>query len=191
MKIIELLQPQLESQKLDEILPALGMLGGAALRTAAPALARAAGSALSKAAGGVANTLGRATGGANNATKALKTANSLNNLVGKDSQQPAQDNRLKATLSKLKNTLGIAGGPPIDVNKTSQTLTNPIDPSKPDPSSAKNLQPLIPGLSQALRNPQSAELIAQAIQTGVKANVQQQAKDQEDQAKELMKSVKS
>lgn len=191
MKIQELLQSQSESQKLDEILPALGMLGGAALRAAAPALARAAGSTLSKAAGGVANTLGRATAGATNATRALKTANSLNNIVGKDPEQTAQDNKLKSTLSKLKDTLGMAGGPPIDVNKTSQTLTAPVDPSKPDPAASKNLQALIPGLSQALQHPQSAELISQAIQTGVRADIKQQAKAQQDQAQQAMKSVKA
>lgn len=182
MKILELLQPNLNKQ-LDEVLPVVGALGAAALRGL--------GGAALRGLGGAVGTAARAVSGVNNATKMLKTANSLNDLVGKDPQQTAQDNKLKSTLSKLKNTLSVAGGPPIDVNRTSQTLTNPVDPSKPDPNTSKNLQPLIPALSQALQHPQSADLIAQAIQTGVKTDIQQQAKAEQEKAKQIAQNVKA
>jgi hypothetical protein len=177
MKINELLAIE-SHQKIDEVLPA-ALLGAARL---APMLARAA--------GGAAGTLGRAVSGANNATKALKAANSVNNLIGQDpAQQAKQDNKLKSTLSKLSKTFSVAGGPQLDVNRTAQTLTKPPT-GKPDPSAAKNLEPLLPALSAALQNPQSADMVAQAIQTGVKAEIDQLSKAQQAQAKQAAKDIK-
>jgi hypothetical protein len=104
-------------------------------------------------------------------------------------QQAKQDNRLKSTLAKLNSTFGVAGGPAMDLNRTAQTLTKPPT-GKPDPAAARNLEPMLPALSKALQNPQSADLLAQAIKTGVSADLTQTAKDQAAQAKKAAQSVK-
>lgn len=98
--------------------------------------------------------------------------------------------KMKSTLNALQSVVSAAGGGKLDTEKTAQTLTRPIDPTKPDPSSAKTLQPLIPALSQALQDPQAADQIQTAIKSGVKNAITQQAKAQADQAKQAQQQIK-
>lgn len=98
--------------------------------------------------------------------------------------------KLKSTLNALQSVVSAAGGGKLDTEKTAQTLTRPLDPTKPDPTSARTLQPLIPALSQALQDPQAADQIQTAIKSGVKNAIAQQAKAQADQAKKQQQAIK-
>jgi hypothetical protein len=93
-----------------------------------------------------------------------------NTLTG---QQSAQ---LKNTLNALKNPLSAAGGGNIDTNKLAQAIGQQNDPQKTmSPALVKPLQTMLPGIADALKDPQSAEMIKQAIKTGVtSANAAQQ-----------------
>jgi hypothetical protein len=99
-----------------------------------------------------------------------KDLNKDNTLTG---QQSAQ---LKNTLNALKNPLAAAGGSNIDTNKLAQAIGQQNDPQKPiNPSLVRPLQTMLPGIADALKNPQSAEMIKNAIKTGVtSANAAQQ-----------------
>lgn len=189
MKISELLSPSNKNEKLDEVLPVLGALGGLALR-AAPLLARGGAAALrgvGNAVSGAASTAGRAVQGAQQGARLAKAANSL--TPQDQQQQQAQDNKLKSTLSKLQGAFGAAGGPPLDVNKAAQAINTPPG-STPRASDSKNLQPILPALAQALKHSGSAEQIAQAIKTGVQTDIKQQTQAQQTQAQQALKSIK-
>jgi hypothetical protein len=97
---------------------------------------------------------------------------------------PNQTAQIRGTLNKVKGSLSAAGGGIIDTNKLTTIMSQDTDPNKPmDPVMVKSLQTLLPGIGDALQDPQSADKLTQAIKTGVSSHdkMQQQQKNQEKQ----------
>lgn len=171
-----------KEERLDEFLPLVAAAGGALARGAAMgagALARgatAAGGALARGAGAVANTVGGA---------ATKGTQAVGNTISKVAQQAPQavaktTSNVKRGIDGIKNSLQQAGGANVDSDRLSKTLSN-TQPGQPlNPQGQKDIQGMLPGLADALKDPNSANLIKQAIAGGVKAS-QQQAQQQQQQ----------
>jgi hypothetical protein len=102
----------------------------------------------------------------------------------KNTANPNQTAQIRGTLNKVKGSLSAAGGGVIDTNKLTTIMSQDTDPNKPmDPVMVKSLQTLLPGIGDALQDPQSADKLTQAIKTGVSAHdkMQQQQKNQQKQ----------
>lgn len=106
------------------------------------------------------------------------------NTQKKNTINPNQTAQIRGTLNKVKGSLSAAGGGIIDTNKLTTIMSQDTDPNKPmDPVMVKSLQSLLPGIGDALQDPQSADKLTQAIKTGVSSHdkMQQQQKNQEKQ----------
>ena len=164
-----------KEERLDEFLPALA----AAAAPVAGAIGRgvaAAGGALARGASTVANTVGGAV---------TKGAQAVGNTVNKVAQQAPQalaktTTNVKRGIDGIKSSLQQAGGANVDSNRLSKTLAT-SQPGQPlDPQSQKDIQAMLPGLADALKDPNAANSIKQAISTGVKS-AQQQSQQQQQQ----------
>jgi hypothetical protein len=116
---------------------------------------------------------------------ATAAANAVGNTVSKvapAAQQLAQaTSNVKSGVDSVKSALQQAGGQNIDSNKLSQTLANQAPGQKLDPIAAKELQKMLPGLGAAMSNPNSANAIKQAINTGMQAQQKQNQTQQQAQ----------
>jgi hypothetical protein len=170
-------------QKLDEFLPALAAAGGALARGAvagAGALGRGA-----MAAGDAALTGAQAVG-----RGIAQGAQAVGNTVAAGAEKIGQaapgvvnkvTNNIKSGVDSIKGAVQQAGGGNIDSSRLSKTLANQVPGQPLNPQAQKDLQALMPGLADALMNPNTAGQIKQAISTGAKqqANQQQQAQKQQ------------
>lgn len=156
MKIQELL----EERRTDEFVQALAPLAGAAVRGIGAA-AGAVGNAVKTGAQAVGNA---ATTGANAVGNGVKQLSNIKNTVG-----------------DLKGILQQAGGTGVDTNKLTQALATQAPGQQLDPATMKSLQGMIPALADAMKNPQSAAALKQALTTGVKTDNAQQTQQQTQQ----------
>ena len=154
-------------QKLDEFLPALAAAGGALARGAV-----AGAGALGRGAMAVGNTAlkGAQAVGDTIATGVEKIGQAAPGVVSKVT------NNIKSGVDNIKGAVQQAGGGNIDSNRLSKTLANQVPGQPLNPQAQKDLQALMPGLADALMNPNTAGQIKQAISTGAKQQAQQQQK---------------
>lgn len=165
-------------QKLDEFLPALAAAGGALARGAvagAGALGRGAmavGNTALKGAQTIGNGIeqGAQAVGDTIATGVEKIGQAAPGVVSKVT------NNIKSGVDNIKGAVQQAGGGNIDSNRLSKTLANQVPGQPLNPQAQKDLQALMPGLADALMNPNTAGQIKQAISTGAKQQAQQQQK---------------
>jgi hypothetical protein len=168
-----------KDQRLDEFLPALAAAGGALSRGVAAGVNAAAtvGGALARGAGSVANTVGNAVTNVGNAiTKGTQAVgNTVSNVAQQAPQAVAKTTaNVKRGIDGIKNTLQQAGGGTVDSSRLSKTLAT-SQPGQPlNPQAQKDIQAMLPGLADALKDPNAANSIRQAISTGVKSDQQQQ-----------------
>jgi hypothetical protein len=161
-----------KEERLDEFLPALAAAGGALARGVAAGADAAAtvGGALARGAGSVANTVGNAV------TKGTQAVgNTVSNVAQQAPQAVAKTTaNVKRGIDGIKNTLQQAGGGTVDSSRLSKTLAT-SQPGQPlNPQAQKDIQAMLPGLADALKDPNAANSIRQAISTGVKSAQQQQ-----------------
>lgn len=90
-------------------------------------------------------------------------SNPSSDTLQKSTQQDAQ---LKNSVTAIKQILQKSGGGQVDVNKLSQTLKQQGPGMQVDMVSIKSLQSMLPAISTALKNPQSATALKQALAIG-------------------------
>jgi len=106
--------------------------------------------------------------------------NDKDNAANNGQQNP----QIRSSLNKVKGTLNAAGGGNIDVNKLTDIMSKDTNPNNPmNPIMVKSLQSILPGIGDALQDPQSSDKLAQAIKSGVLTHdkKEKQQKDQEKQ----------
>ena len=96
-----------------------------------------------------------------------------------EKQQAAELQQTQKTLQTLKPQLQKAGAQNIDVNRMTQALAQVDDnpAQQTTGQTAMQLNKLAPGVADALKNPQSAQMLKTAIEKGEQA-AQQQAQAQ-------------
>jgi len=174
-------------QKLDEFLPALAA-AAAPIAGAVGRGALAAGQMIGRGAMAVGNT-------------ALKGAQAVGNGIAQGAQAVGDTvasgvekigqaapgvvnkvtNNIKSGVDNIKGAVQQAGGGSIDSNRLSKTLANQVPGQPLNPQAQKDLQALLPGLADALMNPNTASQIKQAISTGAKQQASQQQQAQKQQ----------
>jgi len=172
-------------QKLDEFLPALaaaaapvaGMIGRGAL-AAGQAIGRGA-----LAAGDAALTGAQAVGRglAQGVQKVGSAVAQGVQKIGQAAPQAASNvtNNIKSGVDNIKSAVQQAGGGNVDSNRLSKTLATQVPGQPMNPQAQKDLQALLPGLSDALMDPSTANQIKQAISTGAKKQSQIQQQQQQ------------
>jgi len=112
----------------------------------------------------------------------LKTGNTpapQNTPTNVSSQDMAKQNaQLKNNITNIKSVLQKAGGGNINVDKLSQTIATQAPGQTIDPMSVKSLQSMLPAIADALKNPQTANSLKQALGLGVQNQITQQQAQQ-------------
>lgn len=167
-------------QKLDEFLPALAA-AAAPIAGAVGRGALAAGQMIGRgalAAGDAALTGAQAVG-----RGVAQGAQKVGSAVAQGAQKIGQaapqaiakvTNNIKTGVDNIKGAVQQAGGSTIDSSRLSKTLATQVPGQPLNPQAQKDLQALMPGLADALMNPNTANQIKQAISTGAKQQAQQQ-----------------
>jgi len=163
MRINDLLSEN--NTRTDEFVQALAPLAGAAVRGVASLAAR----------GGAA-----ATDVAGNAIKAGSSAvsNAAKTGINGIGTGIKQVSNIKNAVSDLKGIMQQSSGSNPDIQKLTTALSTQAPGQSLDPVTMKSLQGMIPAIADALKNPQTANALKQALTTGVKADVQQDTQQQ-------------
>jgi hypothetical protein len=119
------------------------------------------------------------TSGTDGVPKIGNTPAPQNTPTNISSQDMAKQNaQLKNNITNIKSVLQKAGGGNINVDKLSQTIATQAPGQTIDPMSVKSLQSMLPAIADALKHPQTANSLKQALGLGVQQQITQQQAQQ-------------